>query len=414
MADAIGLPVAWPAARGGHDPDETMAPMGAVSATPVADAGATDTQDGPRVTVRPLPERVDDIHRGHEAPVGKHPALVRAWFDAAAAAAKAENDGSLAAAHGSARAYRSRAKADNTREAYRSAVRAWCSWCAKHGLTPLPASALDVAAFLADERDRGLAANTLDLRRAAIRFLHRAAGVPSPTEDAHVAETLAGIRRDAPNPTKKRAATLAVLRELLAPIPADADAPGGLAGLRDRALLLVGFAGALRRSELAGIRVADLERTDRGFGLTLPRSKGSQAAAVIVPLPYGKTELCPVRALSAWLAAASISEGAVFRRLWLPPTANVGGPPPLPVLGTEALTTRSIGRIVQARAAAAGFVGREFGGHSLKRGALSAGMELGAHAAQLKRLGRHKSFDVLGEYLEFGNLFDNHPLSSAL
>ena len=133
-----------------------------------------------------------------------------------------------------------------------------------------------------------------------------------------------------------------------------------------------------------------------------------------VPLPYGRTELCPVRALSGWLAAAGITEGAVFRRLWLPPTANVGGPPPLPVLGTEALTTRSIGRIVQARAAAAGFVGREFGGHSLKRGALSAGMELGAHAAQLKRLGRHKSFDVLGEYLEFGNLFDNHPLSSAL
>ena len=69
---------------------------------------------------------------------------------------------------------------------------------------------------------------------------------------------------------------------------------------------------------------------------------------------------------------------------------------------------------MQARAAAAGFVGREFGGHSLKRGALSAGMEAGAHAAQLKRLGRHKSFDVLGEYLEFGNLFDNHPLGAVL
>ncbi len=293
-------------------------------------------------------------------------------------------------------------------------MRAWCAWCATHDLIPLPASPLDVAAFLAQERDRGLAANTLDLRRAAIRFLHRAAGCPSPTEDAHVAETLAGIRRDAPNPVKKRAATLTVLRELLAPIPVDASAPGGLAGLRDRALLLVGFAGALRRSELAGIRMADLERTDRGFGLTLPRSKGSQAAAVTVPLPYGKTELCPVRALSAWLTAASISEGAVFRRLWLPPSAGGDGTPALPVLGTEALTTRSIGRIVQARAAAAGFVGREFGGHSLKRGALSAGMEAGAHAAQLKRLGRHKSFDVLGEYLEFGNLFDNHPLSSIL
>ena len=348
------------------------------------------------------------------APFGASPQAVRLWFDATAEALKPDADGSLTSAKASALAYRSRAKADNTRSAYRSAVRAWCAWCATHGLIPLPASPLDVAAFLAQERDRGLAANTIDLRRAAIRFLHRAAGCASPTEDSHVAETLAGIHRDAPNPIKKRAATLSVLRELLAPIPVDASAPGGLAGLRDRALLLVGFAGALRRSELAGIRIADLERTDRGFGLTLPRSKGSQSAAVTVPLPYGRTELCPVRALSAWLAAASIAEGAVFRRLWLPPSAGEDGTPALPVLGTEALTTRSIGRIVQARAAAAGFVGREFGGHSLKRGALSAGMELGAHAAQLKRLGRHKSFDVLGEYLEFGNLFDNHPLGAVL
>jgi len=342
-----------------------------------------------------------------QPPIGGTPQLVKKWFDDTAAAARPDIDGTLAGAHASARSYRGRAKADNTRAAYRSAVRAWCAWCATHDLTPLPASAPDVAAFLADERDRGLAANTLDLRRAAIRFLHRAAGLPSPTDDAHVAETLAGIRRDAPNPIKKRAATLTVLRELLAPIPGD------LRGLRDRALLLVGFAGALRRSELAGIRMADLERTDHGFQLTLPRSKGSQTAAAIVPLPYGKTELCPVRALSQWLDAANITDGAIFRRLWSPPRI-ANGPPPLPVLGLEPLTTKSIGRIVQARATAAGFAGHEFGGHSLKRGALSTGMQLGAHAAQLKRLGRHKSFDVLGEYLEFGNLFDNHPLRGAL
>lgn len=73
--------------------------------------------------------------------------------------------------------------------------------------------------------------------------------------------------------------------------------------------------------------------------------------------------------------------------------------PPLPAIGTEPLTPRSIAPIVQARAAAAGFAGREFGGHNLKRGALSTGMQAGAHAAQLRRLGRHKSFDVLGEYL---------------
>ena len=147
-----------------------------------------------------------------DAPVGSGPPAVSAWFDAIAAAAQPANDGSFAAAHNSARAYLSRAKADNTRAAYRSAVRAWCH---THNVVSLPASSRDVAAFLAAERDCGRAGNTLRLRAAAIRFLHRAAGLPSPTDTAEVSEAMAGIRKDAPNPVKKRAATLAVLRELL-------------------------------------------------------------------------------------------------------------------------------------------------------------------------------------------------------
>ncbi len=87
-----------------------------------------------------------------------------------------------------------------------------------------------------------------------------------------------------------------MLRRLLAPISDD------LRGLRDKALLLMGFAGALRRSELAAIEIKDLEATERGLRLTLMQTKGSQAKAVTVPLPYGDTELCPVRSLERWLA----------------------------------------------------------------------------------------------------------------
>jgi integrase len=143
-----------------------------------------------------------------------------------------------------------------------------------------------------------------------------AAGCPVPTDDACVSETVAGIRRDAAgkgqSPEKKVAATAAIIQQLLAPIPDD------LRGKRDRALLLVGFAGALRLSELAAIRVERLEKTDRGLRLTIPQTKGSQTDSVVVPLPYGQTELCPVRALNAWLAAAGITGGPVFRRIWLP------------------------------------------------------------------------------------------------
>jgi site-specific recombinase XerC len=337
---------------------------------------------------------------------------VRIWFDATLAAELPVHDDSLAAERESARAYAQLAKADNTRRAYTAAVRAWCAWCERRNLSPLPGSGPDVAAFLAGERGRGLAAETLKLRRAAIRYLHRLAGCPVPTDDACVAETLAGIQRTAArqgqHPHKKKAATVQVLRRLLAPIGDD------LVGLRDRALLLVGFAGALRRSELVAIRVEDLEHTERGLRLTLAQTKGSQTEAVTVPLPYGETELCPVRALERWLAAAAIADGAVFRRIWRPRKARTDEPPPLPRLGVEALTAQSVALIVQARAVAAGFGQRELGGHSLKRGALTTGMDRGVHPAKLKRLGRHKSYDVLGEYLEFGDLFEGHPLGGVL
>jgi len=162
-----------------------------------------------------------------------------------------------------------------------------------------------VAAFLAAERGRGLTPETLKLRRAAIRYLHRAAGCPMPTDDVAVSETMAGITRQAARqgetPRKKAPPPATILRQILAPIPDD------LRGLRDRALLLTGFAGALRRSELAAIRVEQLERTERGLRLTLPQTKGAQTDAVTVPLPYGQTELCSVRALAAWQAAAPLN-----------------------------------------------------------------------------------------------------------
>jgi len=337
---------------------------------------------------------------------------VSAWFDTVVEIEPPVLDGSLAAERDAADAYARMAKAENTRRAYRAAVRAWCAWCQRRNLPPLPGAGADVAAFLASERGRGLTPETLKLRRAAIRYLHRAAGCAVPTDDVAVSETMAGISRQAARqgvaPRKKVAATAAILRQMIAPIPND------LRGLRDRALLLTGFAGALRRSELAAICAEQLEPTERGLRLTLPQSKGAQTEAVTVPLPYGHTQLCPVRALAAWQDAAGITAGPVFRRIWLPRKPRTDAPPPLPRIGSQAITPWAVAAIVKSRAIAAGFGGRDFGGHSLKRGALTTGMDRGVHPAKLKRLGRHKSFDVLGEYLEFGDLFEGHPLSGVL
>ena len=156
------------------------------------------------------------------ATIGATPDNVRAWFDRAVDPSEPVLDGTLAKERDASDSYRRMAKADNTRRAYRAAVRAWCAWCARHELPPLPASGQNVAAFLAGERGRKLSPETIKLRRAAIRYLHRAAGCPVPTDDVCVSETLAGIRREAAKkgqvPRKKVAATVTILRRLLATI----------------------------------------------------------------------------------------------------------------------------------------------------------------------------------------------------
>jgi site-specific recombinase XerC len=346
--------------------------------------------------------------------------VVRDWFDIAAEAAIPDFDGSITNARSAAEAYARRAKAENTRRAYRAGrpstrgrVRAWCDWCDQHGLPCLPARGADVVAFLAAERGRGLRVNTVELRRAAIRYLHVIAGCAVPTAEAQVSEAMAGMHRTAAAsgqlPAKKLAATADILRQILAPIATD------LAGLRDRALLLTGFAGALRRAELAAIRVEHLEPCERGLRLTLPHSKGERTGrGVTVALPYGTTELCPIRALRSWQEAAGITEGAVFRRIWTPPRGRDGSNTPLPRVGSLAIDAGTVARIIQARAARAGFDAKVLGGHSLKRGALSTGMDRNVHPTRLKQLGRHKTYAVLDEYLELGDPFDGHPLNGVL
>lgn len=134
-----------------------------------------------------------------------------------------------------------------------------------------PAASTDVAAFLAAERGQGARVSTLTLRRAAIRYLHFTAGLPVPAAEARVAETMADIQRRASAqgepPARKLPGTIGILAQILAPIS------DKLVGLRDGAVLLTGFAGSFRRSELAAIRVERLKICDRGLHLTLPHSK---------------------------------------------------------------------------------------------------------------------------------------------
>lgn len=404
-----------------HPAGRPLPPSGWRARSPAGDAtaetGPTDTAAAPfpagDSAILPVPAARD-------TPLGDRPTAVRDWFDECMDSVLPEADGTLATARRTADALARRAKADNTRRAYRAGVRAWCAWCDRHGLPPLPARPGDVAAFLASERyppppAKPLATNTLRLRLAAIRCLHYLAGLPSPTGTACVGETLAGLertaRQDGDGPRPKLAVKIALLREIVGRIPDD------LPGLRDRALLLLGFAGAFRRAELAGIELAHLEETEHGLRITLPVSKGDRRGrGAVVGIPYGRSDLCPVRATTRWCSAAAITAGPLFRRIWTPP--RPADPPagwtPTHVVGWAALDPGTVARIVKARGAAAGFEARSLGGHSLKRGAMNTAKDRRVHPAQLKQLGRHASYATLAAYIDEGDLFEDNALDGVL
>ena len=229
-------------------------------------------------------------------------------------------------------------KAPATRRAYQSDFALFRSWCEAKDVTALPAWPETVAAFLAAEANRGVKASTIGRRMAAIRYAHKLAGHEPPTNAEAVKATLRGIRRTiGAAPVRKLPATADKLSAMVAAMPA------GLAGLRDRAVLLLGFAGAFRRSELVALDVADIETTEAGLRICIRKSKTDQdghgETIAIVP----GTVACPVQALKAWLAAASISEGAVFRRV-----SKGGG------VGQKRLTDKSIANIVKVHAARVG------------------------------------------------------------
>jgi site-specific recombinase XerD len=373
----------------------------------------------PDDTIMPaiLPERAEEGAGKFSGPLpaGTSPEDVRHWFDLETIAELPAPVASFADAADAAAQYRRASRSENTRRAYRAAVARFTGWCAAHGQTALPASPETVAAFLAAEAGRGLAVNTLRLRHAALRYLHLLAGYPSSTASPIVSATFAGIRRAHRRALGKK--TALVVDRLQATLHA---IPEMLPGLRDRALLLVGFAAALRPSEIASLTIEHITRHADGIELFLPWRKNDQdARGTRLWLPKGRTDLCPIAALEAWLAAAAITEGPLFRRIWRLPPRLPRGARRKPVadryrIGTRPIDTDSIALIVKNWTGLAGFDAAAFAGHSLRRGAISSGVVQGVHIARLKQFSGHASLKSLEEYVELDELRHNHPLKDIL
>jgi integrase len=260
---------------------------------------------------------------------------------------------------------------------------------------------------------RGLAPPSVARALAAIAQAHQQAGrvAPHRTEGgAVVAEVLAGIRRSrAHAPAPKRAADADVVLQLLGAITGDS-----LAARRDRALIAFGMALAARRSELVALDMADLAWDEQGLRVTIRRSKTDQeGAGAVVAVPEGR-RLTPLAHLRAWLEAAGITEGPVFRPLWKGAGQPGGGGAARgrarggPRVRDARLSGHAVARIIQARALAAGLDPARFAGHSLRAGFVTAAARAGADVWKIQQVSRHKSMQMLSGYVRDARLFDDH------
>lgn len=291
-----------------------------------------------------------------------------------------------------AKAYAAEARADRTRKAYSSAFGVFAAWCRTAGAISLEAEPATVAAYVAHLADTGRKAATINLHVAAIAAVHRAAGLDNPTAAEAVRATVRGVRRTiGTRQTRKAPATAETVRKMVRKVP------DGLAGLRDRALILIGFAAALRRSELVALDVADLERAPDGIVIHVRRSKTDQdGAGQEIAVPRG-SKLRPCEALDAWLAAARISAGPVFRPV------NRGG-----AVSADRLTDRSVADIVKRHADAAELDATLFSGHSLRAGFVTSALAAGADVLKVMHVTRHTQVTTLQKYDRRARAFDDH------
>ena len=296
----------------------------------------------------------------------------------------------LAELLGQAQDFANRARADNTLRAYRSDWRDFEAWCRDRDFSACPASPETVALYLTALSSTHKV-STLTRRLSAISQAHRTAGLPSPAEQAPVRLVMAGIRRTRGTAaTAKRPVLVADLQAMLSLIP------DNLIGLRDRTLLLIGFSGAFRRSELVALNCEDLSETADGLTILIRRSKTDQeAAGRKVAIPRGReATTCPLRALAAWRAAAAIESGPVFLRV------NRHGQ-----ILRQRLSAQAVAIVVKRWAAVLGFDEKEFAGHSLRAGLATAAAIAGKSERAIMNQTGHRSTATLRRYIRDGNLF---------
>lgn len=243
------------------------------------------------------------------------------------------------------------------------------------------------------------AVSTIQRRLAAIAKAHRAFGYDDPCKTEIVRATMSGIRRT--KGMAQREARALKRDDLFAALERMGERP---IDIRDRALLLIGFAGAFRRSELVGFDFGDVEHVGRGVVLHLRRSKTDQTGqGRKIAIPHGRTRWCPVRHLTDWLAHAGIEQGPLFRSI------DRHGH-----IAPDRLSGDAVAVIVKRRVEAAGFDPATYSGHSLRAGLATSAAMAGASSWKIRQQTGHKSDAMLARYIRDGDMFTDNAAGVVL
>lgn len=278
----------------------------------------------------------------------------------------------------------------SARRAYSTDIAQFMQWGGR-----IPTTPTRLATYLAQNADK-LSYATLCRRVVAIGRAHKAKQLDSPANAEIVKATLQGIRRT------RGAAQRQVAPVLLRDVRNMVRKLRGLRGIRDKALLLIGFAGAFRRSELVAIQVEDIQLVAEGLVIRLRRSKTDQGGAGRdIAIPYMRGSCCPVKAVVAWLTKSGITSGALFRRV-----DRYGH-----VTGTG-LTPQSVALIVKERAKAIGLDSHQLSGHSLRAGFVTSASKCGASSLKIRQQTGHLSDAGVQRYIRDSQLFTDNPLSN--
>lgn len=287
-------------------------------------------------------------------------------------------------------------RAPRTLDAYAGEWRFFEAWCAEHAIPCLPVTPAALALYVAHLGQRRKPSG-VNVAVAAVAWAHRQARLASPHREPVVKDQLEALRREkGTRPTRKAPLTVDLLRLVVDALPST------LAGLRDRAVLLLGFAGGFRRSELISLEVADLTFSDEGVSALLRRSKTDQhGAGMTKAIPFGmRASTCPVRALRAWLDGAGIVEGPVFIAL----DRRAHG---------QRLSDHAVAGIVKARAAAVGLE-LDLSGHSLRSGIATSAARAGKDVFEIMATTGHRKTDTVATYVREAKAFERNAARGLL